>query len=549
MPVETLSGTDLLRDPKLNRSTAFTPKEREQNHLTGLLPPREETLDQQVQRCLLQLSKKPNDLEQYIYLAQLAEDNQTLFYAVLSSDPARFLKIVYDPTVGQACIEFGHIYRKPNGMYISIDQRGKVKQVLANWPVKDIRFICVSTGGRILGLGDLGANGMGIPIGKLQLYTACAQVPPEGLLPVLLDCGTDTQSLLDDPLYLGLKQKRPSTDELDSFVQEFVDAVQDLCPKCCIHFEDWKGVDAIRLLARYVDKISCYNDDIQGTGSVTVAGLYNALKITKGTLKDQKILFFGAGSAGIGIANMIVSAMKLEGVTTKQGEGQISMFDVDGLLEPSRKDLSPEQMKYAHEHAPEKDLVAIIESLKPNILIGVSTVGGTFTQQVIEAMSKHNDRPIIFALSNPTEKAECTAEQAYKFSKGKAVYAAGVQFDDVTIDGKTYEPAQANNFYIFPAVGMAVYATEAKRVPDEIFIAAARATADQVTPAELERGRLFPSQANIQAASVITAVASAERIFDLDLARIERPASVDHLIGSLLYHPKYPTSAGSPSKE
>ncbi len=495
----------------------------------------------------MQLSKKPNDLEQYIYLAQLAEDNQTLFYAVLSSDPARFLKIVYDPTVGQACLEFGHIYRRPNGMYLSLDQRGKVKDVLKNWPVEDVRFICVSTGGRILGLGDLGANGMGIPIGKLQLYTACAQVPPEGLLPVLLDCGTENQQLLDDPLYLGLKQHRPTTDELDSFFQEFVDAVQELYPRCCIHFEDWKGVDAIRLLARYVDTISCYNDDIQGTGSVTVAGLYNALKITKSPLKDQKVLFFGAGSAGIGIANMIVSAMKLEGISTKQAESQISMFDVDGLLEPSRKELSPEQAKYAHPHAPEKDLVAMVNDLKPNILIGVSTVGGTFTQQVIEAMSKHNDRPILFALSNPTEKAECTAEQAYTFSKGKAVYAAGVQFDDVQLDGKTYEPAQANNFYIFPAVGMAVYATEASRVPDEIFIAAARATADQVSPAELECGRLFPPQSNIQAASVITAVASAERIFDLGLARVERPASVDHLIGSLLYYPKYPT--GSPSRE
>ncbi len=543
------TGFALLHDPEQNQSTAFPASVREEKGLTGLLPPREESLDNQVQRCLLQLSKKPNDLEQYIYLAQLAEDNQTLFYAVLATDPARFLKIVYDPTVGQACLEFGHIYRKPNGMYISLDQRGKVKEVLANWPVKDVRFICVSTGGRILGLGDLGANGMGIPIGKLQLYTACAQVPPEGLLPVLLDCGTENQQLLDDPLYLGLKQHRPATDALDSFFQEFVDAVQDLYPKCCIHFEDWKGVDAIRLLARYVDTISCYNDDIQGTGSVTVAGLYNALKITKGALKDQRILFFGAGSAGIGIANMIVSAIELEGITAKQGEGQISMFDVDGLLEPSRKDLSPEQQKYAHPHAPEKDLAAFIEDLKPSILIGVSTVGGTFTQQVIETMSKHNDRPIIFALSNPTEKAECTAEQAYKFSKGKAVYAAGVQFDDVTIDGKTYEPAQANNFYIFPAVGMAVYATEAKRVPDEVFIAAARATADQVTASELERGRLFPPQSNIQAASLITAVASAERIFNLGLARIERPASIDHLIGSLLYHPKYQSLTESPSRE
>ncbi len=459
---------------------------------------------------------------------------------MIATDPARFLKIVYDPTVGTACLEYGHIYRKPNGLYVSIEQRGKVKEVLANWPVQDIRVICVSTGGRILGLGDLGANGMGIPVGKLQLYTACASVPPQVLLPVLLDCGTDNQQLLDDPLYLGLQQKRPTTNDLDAFVQEFVDAVQDVYPKCCIHFEDWKGTDAIRLLARYVDKISCYNDDIQGTGSITVAGLYNAMKISKGALKDQRVLFLGAGSAAIGIANMITSAMKLEGLSEEQAHSQISMFDVDGLLEPSRKDLSPEQQIYSHPQTSTKDLVEAINSIKPTVLIGVSTVKGTFTQQVIEAMAKLNERPVIFALSNPTDHAECTAEEAYKFSNGKAIFAAGVQFDSVQIDGKTYEPSQANNFYIFPAVGMAIFATEARHVPDEIFIAAARATADQVTAEQLEKGMLFPPQANVQQVSIVTAVAAAEKIFELGLARVEKPSSVDQLIGSLEYKPKYP---------
>ncbi len=539
MSNDTITGTDLLRDSKFNQSTAFPIKVREQKGLVGLLPPREESLQQQIDRCLLQLSKKPNDLEQYIYLAQLCDDNQTLFYAVLATDPARFLKIVYDPTVGEACLEFGHIYRKPNGLYVSLDQRGKVKDVLANWPVKDVRVICVSTGGRILGLGDLGTNGMGIPIGKLQLYTACAAVSPEVLLPVLLDCGTDNQQLLDDPLYLGLKQKRPSTDDLDAFVQEFVDAVQELYPKCCIHFEDWKGTDAIRLLARYTDTISCYNDDIQGTGSVTVAGLYNALKITKGALKEQRVLFLGAGSAGIGIANMIVSAMKLEDLTAEQAQAQISMFDVNGLLTPETNNLSPEQKKYAHKQAPTKDLVAAINAIKPTILIGVSTIKGTFTQQVIEAMSKLNDRPVIFALSNPTDHAECTAQEAYQYSKGKAIFAAGVQFDPVQMDGKTYEPSQANNFYIFPAVGLAIVATEARRVPDEIFIEAARATADQLTSEQLEKGMLFPPQGDILNVSIKTAVKSAEKIFALGLARVPKPDTVDHLIGSMLYKPAY----------
>ena len=532
-------GFELLENHKQNRGTAFTEQEREQKGLVGLLPPTVESLANQVKRCLFQLSKKTNDLEQYIYFAQLADDNQTLFYAVLATDPARFLKIVYDPTVGTACLEFGHIYRKPNGMYISLNQRGKLRNLLRNWPVEDVRVICVSTGGRILGLGDLGANGMGIPIGKLQLYTACAAVHPDVLLPVLLDCGTDNEQLLVDSLYLGLKQKRPSTDELDAFVQEFVDAVQDRFPKCCIHFEDWRGADAIRLLARYVNEISCYNDDIQGTGSVTVAGLYNAMKISKESLKDQKVFFLGAGSAGIGIANMIVSAMMLEGMSEREAQARISLFDVNGLLESSRKDLSPEQQKYAHEATPTKDLVKAISEFMPSILIGVSTVKGTFTQQIIEAMTEINQRPIIFALSNPTDHAECTAEEAYKFSGGKAIYAAGVQFDPVTIEGKTYEPSQANNFYIFPAVGMAIIATEARHVPDEIFIAAARATADQVTEEELDKGMLFPPQGSVRNAAHVTAVASAERIFKLGLARVDKPESVDEFITLLEYKAEY----------
>jgi malate dehydrogenase (oxaloacetate-decarboxylating)(NADP+) len=504
-----------------------------------LLPPSVETLQTQVSRCLLQLSKKADDLERYVYLAQLFDDNKTLFFAVIASDPARFLPVVYDPTVGAACLEFGHVYRKPNGLYVSIDQRGKVKEVLANWPVKDVRVICVSTGERILGLGDLGTNGMGIPIGKLQLYTACAAVPPDVLLPILLDCGTNNEQLLNDPLYLGLRRRRPDTDELDAFVQEFVDAVQDLYPTCCIHFEDWKGDDAERLLARYTDQISCYNDDIQGTGSVTVAGLYNALKITKGQLKDQRVLFLGAGSAGIGIANLIVSAMKLEGVADEDARRRISLFDVDGLLEPSRADLNNEQKRYAHPHAPSKDLVATIDSFKPTILIGVSTIGKAFTKEVVEKMTQLNSRPIIFALSNPTDHAECTAEEAYTWSNGKAIYAAGVQFDPVQLDGTTYHPGQANNFYIFPAVGLAIYVTQASGVPDDVFIEAARATAIQVTEEELGKGMLYPPQKDIQQAAIRTAIAAAQKIFDLNLARVPKPKDVTRFVTSRLYKAGY----------
>jgi len=419
--------------------------------------------------------------------------------------------------------------------------KGRVAEVLRNWPRRDVRFVCVSTGGRILGLGDLGANGMGIPIGKLQLYTACAAVPPDVTLPVLLDIGTTNRALRADPLYLGLRQAPPSEQELDELADEFVEAVQQVFPDCCIHFEDWKGTDAIRMLKRYRDKVLCYNDDIQGTASVVIAGLITALQIVDAPLTQQRIVFLGAGSAGIGIANMIVSAMKLQGLSLQDARARITMFDVNGLLEPSRKDLSDDQNVYAHQAAPSKDLVETIERVKPTILIGVSTRGGTFTQRVVETMSRLNERPIIFALSNPTNKAECTAEQAYAWSKGTALFAAGVQFPDVTLNGRIFHPGQANNFYIYPAIGLATYVARPRRITDECFIAAARATADQVTPELRATGRLYPSQSNILETEVTTATRVAESMFDQGLARVERPRDVRSWIEAQLYVPQYRT--------
>ena len=532
-------GRELLDNPNLNKGTAFTDEEREQLGLVGLLPDAVEDIDRQLERVLGHLKEKPTDIERYIYLIGLCDRNETLFYKLLMSDPMRFLPIVYDPTVAEACLKFGYIYRRSRGMYVSFRHKGRVAEVVRNWQVKDVRFICVSTGGRILGLGDIGANGMGIPIGKLQLYTACAAVPPDCLLPVLLDIGTTNSELRADPLYLGLRQFPPSEKELDEFVDEFVEAVQEVFPGCCIHFEDWKGTDAIRLLAKYKDKILCYNDDIQGTASVTLAGLITALQIVDAKLVDQRILFLGAGSAGIGIANLLASAMQQQGLTKEKAAARISLFDINGLIEPSRKDLSSSQQVYAHQHAPAKDLVATIESLKPTILIGVSTTGGAFNQRVVETMSKVNERPIIFALSNPTEKAECTAEQAYSWSKGKALYAAGVQFPDVKLDGQTFHPGQANNFYIFPAVGLAVYATRAKRITDEVFIVAAEASSGQVTAEQRSHGMLFPSQANILEVEVAIAARTAEYIFDNNLATVKRPNDIRSWIEGQLYNPQY----------
>jgi malate dehydrogenase (oxaloacetate-decarboxylating)(NADP+) len=535
----TLRGIALLNDPALNKGTAFTPEEREHLGLEGLLPPSTDTLERQVERVLGHLDGKPNDLERYIYLVGLVDRNETLFYRTVMSDPARFIPILYDPTVADACLAFGHLYRRARGMYISRKMKGRVAEILRNWPERDVRFICVSTGGRILGLGDIGANGMGIPIGKLQLYTACAAVPPSCLLPVLLDIGTTNDAMRADPLYLGLREKPPSAAELDELTEEFVQAVQEVFPSCCIHFEDWKGTDAIRMLNRYRDRVLCYNDDIQGTASVALAGLTTALQIIDTPLTDQRILFLGAGSAGIGIANLIASAMQLKGLSQDAARSRISLFDIDGLLEASRRDLSEAQKPYAHKAAPSNDLVKTIEALKPTILIGVSTKGGAFTQRVVEAMSRINERPVIFALSNPTDKAECSAEQAYAWSKGKALYAAGVQFPDVMLNGTTFHPGQANNFYIFPAIGLATYVAQPRRLTDACFIAAAQASADQVGPELRAKGMLFPSQDDILETEVTTATRVAEFMFDKGLAQVERPRDVRAWIESQLYAPKY----------
>ncbi|MDB6066145.1 MAG: NAD-dependent malic enzyme [Pedosphaera sp.] len=537
-------GVELLRDPSLNKSTAFTEAEKRARGLVGLVPDVTETEDLQLQRVMLQLGHKATDLDRYIYLVNLLDHNETLFYRTVMSDPARFLPIVYDPTIGEACLKFGHIYRQPRGMYLSMTRRGKVKEVLRNWPQKDVRFICVTDGGRILGLGDLGANGAGIPIGKLELYTACAGVPPQYLLPMYLDAGTNNEQYLHDPLYLGMRKTRPPTAELYSFVDEFVEAVQEVFPKYCIHFEDWTGTDAVHLLQRYRGEYCVYNDDVQGTAGITLAGMINAVRLKGTKLKDEKYLFLGAGSAAIGLANLLCSALVGQGMKLKDAQSRVYMFDINGLLEPTRRDLADFQIPYAHEHVPTRDFVEAIESIKPTTIIGVSTVGGAFNQKVIETMSRINKRPVIFALSNPTEHAECTPEQAYTWSKGKAIYAAGVQFPPVHYNGQTFLPGQANNFYIFPAVGMAIYATQAKRVTDEMFIEAGQAVADQVPPELLKQGLLYPLQANILETEIQTAARVAKLVFDSGLARVARPAgNMVAFIRNHVYTPQYATEA------
>jgi malate dehydrogenase (oxaloacetate-decarboxylating)(NADP+) len=536
-------GIEVLHDPSLNKSTAFTEAEKQSLGIVGLVPDITETEDLQLSRVMLQLGNKTTDLDRYIYLNDLCGHNETLFYRTVMSDPARFLPIVYDPTIGEACLKFSHIYSKTRSMYLSMERRGSVREVLKNWPEKDVRVICVTDAGRILGLGDLGANGAPIAIGKLQLYTACAGVPPQYLMPMYLDAGTNNEQYLHDPLYLGMRKTRPPTEELFSFVDEFVEAVQEIFPKCCIHFEDWTGVDAVHLLERYRDRYCVYNDDIQGTAGCVLTGMINATRLKGTRLEDEKYLFLGAGSAAIGLANLLCKTLAAQGIPLKDAQSRIYMFDINGLLETTRTDLSDFQVPYAHEHAPSRDFVACIESIRPTAIIGVSTVGGAFTQKVVETMSSINERPVILALSNPTQKAECTPEQAYTWSKGKAIYASGVQFAPVHYDGQTFLPGQANNFYIFPAVGMAIFATQATRVTDEMFIEAGHAVADLVPPESLQLGLLFPQQSNILEAEIQTAARVAKLIFDLNLARVERPADIVAFIRAHVYKPEYPNEA------
>jgi malate dehydrogenase (oxaloacetate-decarboxylating)(NADP+) len=527
-------GAAILEDPRFNKGTAFTREERARLGLEGLLPPAVETLERQVERVLTHLDAKTTDLERYIYFASLQDRNETLFFKTLALDPARYIPIVYDPTIAEACLTYGHIFRRARGMYLSRDMKGRFAEVMKAWP-RPVTFICVTSGQRILGLGDIGVNGMPIPIGKLQLYTACAGVPPEGLLPVMFDLGTTNAALRADPLYLGQREVPPRPEEVDALVDEFVAAVQTAFPGACIHFEDWKGTDAIRLLARYRDKVLCFNDDIQGTAAVTLAGLTTALQIKDEPLTAQRVLFLGAGSAGIGIANMISSAMQLAGFSEADARARITLVDVHGLIEPSRTDLTEEQKVYAHPAPPSHDLLDVVRRFKPTVLIGVSTAPHTFTRQVVEAMSEMNERPIIFPLSNPTNKAECTAAEAYEWSRGKALYAAGVQFPDFEYEGHVYRPGQANNFYVYPALALAIYATKPRRVTDAMWIAAAHANADQVDQIDRDRGMLFPRQDRILEVEVTTAARVSEAIFDAGEATVDRPTDIRAWLEAQLY--------------
>jgi malate dehydrogenase (oxaloacetate-decarboxylating)(NADP+) len=533
------SGLNLLHDPVLNKGTAFNEEERDALGLRGLLPPRVHSQEEQILRILENMRAKPSDLERYIFMLALQDRNETLFYRAVMDHLDEMMPIIYTPTVGRACQEYGHIFRRPRGVFISKKDSGRIAKVLGNWPYKDVRVIVVTDGERILGLGDLGADGMGIPVGKLALYTACAGVNPRVCLPVTIDVGTNNEKLLRDPLYIGIQQRRLRGAAYDILIEEFVTAVQRLFPHALIQFEDFANHNAFRLLQNYQDKVCTFNDDVQGTASVTLAGLYSAFRIIARPLIDQKFVFFGAGEAGTGIANLVVDAMKEKGLSDGEARTRCWLIDSKGLVVKSRTDLAEHKRPYAHDRDFNVDPFSVINSIRPTAIIGVSGQPGIFTERILQRMAEINERPIIFALSNPTSRAECTAEDAYRLTSGRAVFASGSPFDPVFIDGRKLVPGLGNNVYIFPGVGLGIVVSESKRVTNEMFLAAARALASEVTEADLAEGRIYPPLKRIRAVSLTIAIATAKIAYDQGLAAAPERDDLRSHIRAQMFEPVY----------
>jgi malate dehydrogenase (oxaloacetate-decarboxylating)(NADP+) len=531
-------GLALLRDPLLNKGTAFTNAERDELGLRGFLPAAVLSIEAQVERVLTNLRSLPSDLEKYVALNSLHDRNEALFFRVVCDHIDEIQPLIYTPTVGLACQRYGLIFQRPRGLFISANDRGRIAEILANWPYPT-KLIVVTDGERILGLGDLGANGMGIPVGKLSLYTACAGIHPELCLPVMLDVGTNNDEFLGDPYYIGLRQKRIAGDAYDAFVDEFVTAARAAFPGVLIQFEDFANHSAFRMLHKYRDDACVFNDDIQGTAAVALAGLFSALRAMGGKLKDQRLLFLGAGEAATGIADLVVSAMMTEGLTETEALKRNWLVDSRGLVVQSRTGLGGHKLRYAHDQAPIDDFLTAIQTLKPTAIIGVAAAGGAFTPEVLQAMAKINDRPIIFALSNPTSKAECSAEQAYFHTGGRAMFACGSPYDPVKFNGSTFVPRQGNNSYIFPGVGLGVIATGSRLVTDEMFMAAAHTLANSVSEADLKQGSLYPALPRIREVSAQIGAAVADVAYQRGFADGPPPNDLIGYIQSQMYDPHY----------
>jgi malate dehydrogenase (oxaloacetate-decarboxylating)(NADP+) len=532
-------GYELLQDPLLNKGTSFTEQEQRALKLEGLLPPGHNTMDEQVKRVMGNFGKMASDIDKYSFMMALLERDRSLFDRVVLDHLEEMMPIIYTPTVGRASQMYSHIFQKPQGIFLSEKYHGRFPEILRNWPIDDVRIVVITDGERVLGLGDLGVSGMAIPVGKLILYVVCAGIRPSWCLPVVLDVGTNNASLLNDPLYLGLKHKRIRGEYYDELIEEFVAAVQERYPDAIIHFEDFGNVNAFRLLKEYRQKVCAFNDDIQGTASVTAAGLFAAMRKTGGRLKDQKILFLGAGAAGIGIGEMIVTAMIQEGLSEAEARRRCWYVDSKGLIVKQREHLTETKRLFAHEHPYLNDFISSLKALKPTAIVGVSGQPGKFDQGVLTAMAEYNQRPIIFALSNPTSKSECTAEEAYTWTQGRSIFASGSPFDPVTIENRTYVPSQCNNAYIFPGLGLGVIASNARHITDEMVLAAARRLAAEVSREDFEKGVIFPPFKRIRAVSLRIAAAVAGVACEQGLTQVEPPEDWEAFIERQMYEPRY----------
>ncbi len=537
----TARGLALLNDPWLNKGTSFTTEERLELGLSGLLPPHIADMEEQVQRVMENYRRKNDPLDKYVFLTALHDRNVTLFYRVVMDNLLEMMPILYTPTVGHACQQFGHIYRRNRGLYINLHHRGRVAQVLDNWPSGEVDIIVISDGSRILGLGDLGANGMGIPIGKLALYVAGAGLHPARTLPILLDVGTDNEDLLSDPLYLGITHSRVHGEAFYEIVDEFVAAATDRWPNVLIQWEDFTNDKAFPLLERYRERVLSFNDDIQGTGAVALAGLLGAMRHLQEDLADQRVVFFGAGSAAVGIAEMICAGMCEEsGISMEEARERFWLLDSRGLVTAARSaELQAHKLPYARDEEPAETLIEVVKRARPTILVGVSGQPRAFDRYVIEAMHRHCPRPVIFALSNPTIKSECTAEQAYTWTNGEAIFASGSPFDPVRVNGRIFVPGQGNNMFIFPGVGLGAVMCGARQVTDGMFFTAAKTLAHLVTEEELKTGTVYPDLRKIRQISLSIATAVARMAYEQGLARVPEPPDTREYIRDRMYHPEY----------